>query len=102
MNKEIKAKWIAALRRGEYPQTRGKLTDGEGYCCLGVLAKIQGAPVEELVQKSTSLDYEGRNYRAGLSRKDCALLAEMNDGDGCEPKSFDHIARYVQAMVEEE
>ena len=40
MNPEIKAKWIAALRSGEYKQTQGVLRDRKGYCCLGVLCKI--------------------------------------------------------------
>lgn len=30
-------KWIAALRSGKYKQTRGRLQDGDGFCCLGVL-----------------------------------------------------------------
>lgn len=47
MNPEIKAQWIAALRSGEYTQTKGYLhrteADGDtpaGYCCLGVLCDI--------------------------------------------------------------
>ncbi len=32
----FKAKWVAALRSGAYPQTKGKLRDPDGYCCLGV------------------------------------------------------------------
>lgn len=42
---EIKAKWLAALRSGEYKQTQGTLhyRDRQGndsYCCLGVLCEI--------------------------------------------------------------
>lgn len=41
MKKELKDKWIAALRSGEYRQGKSKLkTDSGGYCCLGVLADI--------------------------------------------------------------
>ncbi len=43
MNKEIKEKWLKALRSGEYKQGRGYLRkesgDEDRYCCLGVLAK---------------------------------------------------------------
>lgn len=45
MNPEIKAKWVAALRSGEYKQTTGVLTevndDGTtSHCCLGVLCEL--------------------------------------------------------------
>ncbi len=41
-NTENMRRWIEALESGEYEQTNGVLFDGTGYCCLGVLAKIQG------------------------------------------------------------
>lgn len=40
LNPERKAKLIAALRSGEFPQTRGCLRDMDGYCCLGVACEI--------------------------------------------------------------
>jgi hypothetical protein len=51
MNPEIKSKWLAALRSGEYEQARGGLQrilyrDNEtghidcGFCCLGVLCDL--------------------------------------------------------------
>lgn len=45
MDQEIKTKWVAALRSGEYHQIDGTLRghdyDGHlGYCCLGVLAEV--------------------------------------------------------------
>jgi hypothetical protein len=41
MNPEIKAKWVAALRSGEYKQGRGNLRDKDNaFCCLGVLCDI--------------------------------------------------------------
>ena len=51
MKIELKEKWLAALRSGEYKQcTRalvGTADDGSGvgYCCLGVLAKVAGLNV---------------------------------------------------------
>ena len=51
MKIELKQKWLAALRSGEYKQcTRalvGTANDGSGvgYCCLGVLAKVAGLNV---------------------------------------------------------
>lgn len=40
MNQQIKEQWVAALRSGEYQQTRTVLHDSEGFCCLGVLADL--------------------------------------------------------------
>lgn len=44
MREEIKAKWVAALRSGEYKQGIGRLRydtdDGTSYCCLGVLCDL--------------------------------------------------------------
>lgn len=42
MNPEIKAKWVAALRSGEYKQGRGQLRIGDRFCCLGVLCDLHG------------------------------------------------------------
>lgn len=40
MNKEIKEKWLEALRSGEYKQARSTLRIYDNYCCLGVLCNI--------------------------------------------------------------
>lgn len=43
MDKALKKKWVKALRSGDYEQTTCALRVGDGFCCLGVLADIQGA-----------------------------------------------------------
>lgn len=40
MNSQVKEKWIAALRSGEYEQGKNKLRGSEGFCCLGVLCDL--------------------------------------------------------------
>jgi hypothetical protein len=40
MKKEVKDRWVEALRSGKYSQTKGVLRDGKGFCCLGVLCDI--------------------------------------------------------------
>lgn len=43
MKAELKAKWIAALRSGKYPQARKQLRTVDGrFCCLGVLCEVAG------------------------------------------------------------
>lgn len=40
--KEIRQKWIDALRSGDFKQTSGALRDRNKYCCLGVLCELEG------------------------------------------------------------
>lgn len=42
MKKEIAEVWCAALRGGEYEQGKGRLSDGDRFCCLGVLCDLSG------------------------------------------------------------
>ena len=35
--------WVPALRSGNYKQTRERLRDENGYCCLGVVCDIAGS-----------------------------------------------------------
>ena len=37
---EWKKKWVDALRSGEYEQTRERLRNDAGFCCLGVLCDV--------------------------------------------------------------
>lgn len=37
---ENRRKWVAALRSGEFQQTRNVLRNEDGYCCLGVAAEL--------------------------------------------------------------
>ena len=39
MKAEIKEQWLKDLRSGDFAQVEGSLSDGEGYCCLGVLCE---------------------------------------------------------------
>ncbi len=40
MNNEVKQKLTEALRSGKYQQTRMRLRDEDGFCCLGVLCDL--------------------------------------------------------------
>lgn len=96
MDAELKAKWIAALRSGEFKQTRGYLKDDAGYCCLGVLCKVQGADFSKLVLKDISL----RGFDGGTTLEDRRRLADMNDGrDGHSEHSFAQIADFIETKL---
>lgn len=40
MNREIKKRWVAALRSGKYRQSCGSLRKDDCYCALGVLCDL--------------------------------------------------------------
>lgn len=40
ITKQNALKWTAALRSGKYQQTKFKLQDQRGYCCLGVACDV--------------------------------------------------------------
>ncbi len=40
MKKDIKKKWLKALRSGEYKKATGSLKTTSGFCCLGVLSDL--------------------------------------------------------------
>lgn len=58
MNQEVKEKWLAALRSGEYKQAGGRLRNANNqFCCLGVLC--------DLYHKETGLGEWGRDAYSG-------------------------------------
>lgn len=93
MDPGIKRKWVEALRSGKYTQTVGTLRDGYGYCCLGVLAWLQNPGLYGIMPNMEAI------HAAGLTGAQCNTLANMNDGRGCDKRSFDHIAGYIDSML---
>lgn len=105
MKADLKAKWIAALRSGEYQQGHGVLRSGDHYCCLGVLCEValKAGVLLNVNREATSgnnipvvkydeaIDFLPRQVKewAGLDREapEVAIngvqhtLAELNDGD---------------------
>lgn len=53
MNADVKEKWVAALRSGEYKQGTQALRRGDKYCCLGVLCDLHA---QELMVEWTEED----------------------------------------------
>lgn len=52
MNRQIRDRWIAALRSGQYEQGQGALNDGGRFCCLGVLCEL--AVADGVLARKTS------------------------------------------------
>ena len=81
MEAELKAKWLAALRSGEYKQGMGFLFNAvEGcYCCLGVLNICAGKSAPEI---------------DGLAIGDTDRL--IYPGDGPEDSDGDHVMKLMR------
>jgi hypothetical protein len=52
MKKELRDKWVTALRSGDYNQGRRSLKKNGLYCCLGVLCEIGGVKQVKVVEDS--------------------------------------------------
>jgi hypothetical protein len=109
MEAQAKAKWVTALRSGQYQQHRGGLrTDSGEVCAFGVLLDqcgqgrwmgsrsggyyytrdgVNGLPLPYFMEEELGVDYAGAEV---------AALIEMND-KGLE--SFEEIAAYIEANL---
>lgn len=95
MDAELKAKWVAALRSGEFEQGRSLLFSNDRYCCLGVLAcVVNGAKGAE---GAYGCDYQHGGYEIAHSNfpDHKTHLEDMNDVG----KSFPEIADYIEANL---
>lgn len=83
MNQEIKAKWVAALRSGEYKQGEGRLRNGDKFCCLGVLCNLHAQEHPEVA--ATQYDperYMGKFYAPPCAVRRWAGFALLDDSNG--------------------
>ena len=66
MNKEIKERWIAALRSGKYKQAQNVLRTGKDrLCCLGVLCDVVDPERWYVEEDSTYMSADGLAGRVG-------------------------------------
>lgn len=95
MDKELKEKWIAALRGGDYRQGHRFLYKDGAYCCLGVLHELATGetPPTSWSSKPQVLRFidEPIEQHLGGSCAHTALVA-MNDNG----KSFAEIADWIE------
>jgi len=106
MDAEFKAKWVAALRSGEYAQVREYLhltrPENSGFCCIGVACDVAGIPGYD--DGHGHMEYDGLTgcpsdavrYSLGLDLEPSRVLVKMNDDDG---KSFAEIADWIEAHL---
>ena len=110
MKPEIKAKWVEALRSGDFKQGKGYLNnrDDNSFCCLGVLCEINADKrfnkipvivnkkndkektivatsfriIDDSSETESSIFYLTKNNMEyfGLDATQCQSLMDMNDG----------------------
>lgn len=104
MPQEIKTKWLAALRSGEYNQGTGSLREPgtQYYCCLGVLQMVCDGKVEDGLPMPSREWFESHKIIAPYHDTSVYELAEMNDGQEgyCEAHTFEEIADVIERDVE--
>lgn len=121
MNPEWKAKWVAALRSGNYQQGSGDLRHDDRFCCLGVLCDLVDPTKWDDIDRYEDADsYPPDDVLriVGLEIADCHQLAHLNDGewvasghplqdfekydedeDHVRPQSFEEIANVIEAVL---
>jgi hypothetical protein len=108
MNKNVKHKWVKALRSGDYKQGKGcllNLKEGEAnYCCLGVLVNLFEKEHHLQFNKQLSGWGENHGYKlpllvsewSGVSNSQESVLMELNDRE----IPFDTIACVIDQFQE--
>jgi hypothetical protein len=91
MDAHLKAKWVAALRSGEFKQGVGEFEFGQRFCCLGVLCVVANKP------RHTGVGDNWYFADAVLGSVEASTkLAHLNDNEG---QSFAEIADYIEANL---
>jgi hypothetical protein len=103
-DKELEAKWVAALRSEKYEQGNGFLRGMHNtYCCLGVLCDVID-PNAWHIPEGSSFHNWGKDNESGylspemqkeigLADRDMWVLIGMNDS---EDASFEQIADRIE------
>jgi hypothetical protein len=100
---EQKAKWVEALRSGEYKQGQFALNrlDRSDFCCLGVLCEVLELPKKEIERNRVSYYFE-ENWHTHAVPDDILpdiytnQLIDMNDSGSY---TFLQIAYWIEEHV---
>lgn len=106
MKKKIKAKWVAALRSGDYTQGCCQLRDeANNFCCLGVLCNIHALENPKFAATQTNpVLYDwmrcqlSPKVKAWSGLQKYTVLIDMNDGfpGSNSSATFNEIADYIE------
>lgn len=99
MDAELRSKWIAALRSGDFKQGEGQLRSADRikHCCLGVLCVVAGIPITEdgeRVDTDTGAGYDEIHEIIGGGEIAQTLYRKNDSGS-----SFADIADYIERNI---
>lgn len=101
MDQAVKAKWLEALRSGEYLQGKGALNQAGKFCCLGVLCDVavnSGVPVSVYDGLELGVQYDGISGGLPASVSEWAGLHDSEVRDSADPVvSNDPLSRWNDA-----
>lgn len=106
MNPEIKTLLLRALRSDKYKQGKGRLRDGDKFCCLGVVCDLHSLETGNKWEGNVYLESEhtlplvvaqwaGFKSHNPDVKNEFACLAAMNDAG----ESFKKIARVIEKQL---
>lgn len=110
MNKQVKKKWLKALRSGEYKQGQENLNKDNAFCCLGVLCDLHAEEVNgkwisgKYLGSSSLLPHIVSEWAGLLDNEDeeaiiykgkCKYLTSANDNG----YSFKQIANIIENQL---
>lgn len=115
MKRNVRDRWVKALRSGRYKQTTGQLgqrdkSGKESFCCLGVLAKVAAAEksierpvwdIDELIVVDGDAWHNDElpaaiRKQVGLTDLQQRRLVELNDDQNA---SFKAIADFIEKKI---
>ncbi len=82
MDKDLKARWVTALRSGEFEQGTGYLSEGGRYCCLGVLCRVAEPELDSAGVRVVVADRMYVDGNHGVLTDDVAAILGMPNGSG--------------------
>lgn len=95
----LKARWVAALRSGDYAQGREVFLDSvtNQYCCLGVLCEVADVPVHMEFGTNLADNYSDvRELLVARYPQDNPIVEDLWRMNDSLQKSFDEIADFVE------
>jgi hypothetical protein len=90
IDSDLKERWVAALRSGDYEQGKDTLKSDNKFCCLGVLLDIHDS---ECWDRKIECDKYDSLYRLGLDAEQVSKCISMND---TRSMSFSKIAKVIE------
>ena len=109
MNQDVKTKWVAALRSGQYKQTQSVLRRNGHHCCLGVLCEVSNLETGFGIKENniegdgeylcnTIQDWAGLPFMTG----DSVIINDMYDkltNHNDDGRTFLEIADAIEAQL---